>query len=214
MIFTTKQIGDRLFNLEEESDIESKKLDGFLENPVSEPSGNANRSDINNYSKYFRKINALRNKIKIIKGKIDNLNLKREELSEMNPEEKPYFLWHLYFMDVFNTGGFDIVIGNPPYIQLQKMGKYTDALQNLEYETFKRTGDIYTIFYEKGIDILKKGGILTIISSNTWMRTKFGGDLRQFFISNSNPQKLLNFEDTKIFPSATVEINICQPSTN
>jgi hypothetical protein len=111
-------------------------------------------------------------------------------------------------MDVFEKGGFDVIIGNPPYIQLQKMGKEADILQDAGFKTFKRTGDIYTLFYEKGIDILKDKGTLTYITSNTWMRTNFGEGLREFFVTKSNPEILLNFEDTKIFPTATVEVNI------
>ena len=134
----------------------------------------------------------------------------RKKLLEFEKtEERPYFLWHLFFMDVFEQDGFDIMIGNPPYIQLQKMGKETDILQAEKFETFKRTGDIYTLFYEKGINLLKDNkGVLTYITSNTWMRTKFGEGMRNFFVSKSNPIKLLNFEDTKMFPSATVEVNI------
>jgi adenine-specific DNA-methyltransferase len=106
-------------------------------------------------------------------------------------------------------GGFDVMIGNPPYIQLQKMGKETDILQEAGFETFARTGDIYCLFYEKGIDLLKKNeGVLSYITSNTWMRTKFGESLRDYFTSKCNPEILLNFEDTQIFPSATVEVNI------
>ncbi len=124
-------------------------------------------------------------------------------------DERPYFLWHLYFMDVFEQGGFDVMIGNPPYIQLQKMGKETDILQDAGFETFARTGDIYCLFYEKGIDLLKKdSGVLSYITSNTWMRTKFGESLREYFTTKCNPEILLNFEDTQIFPSATVEVNI------
>jgi hypothetical protein len=124
-------------------------------------------------------------------------------------DERPYFLWHLYFMDVFEQGGFDVMIGNPPYIQLQKMGKETDILQEAGFETFARTGDIYCLFYEKGIDLLKKNeGVLSYITSNTWMRTKFGESLRDYFTTKCNPEILLNFEDTQIFPSATVEVNI------
>ncbi len=144
------------------------------------------------------------------KKHLENKTQARAKLLEFEKtDERPYFLWHLYFMDVFEQGGFDIMIGNPPYIQLQKMGKDTDILQAEKFKTFKRTGDIYTLFYEKGINLLKPNeGILTYITSNTWMRTKFGEALRKFFIEYSNPIKLLNFEDTKIFPSATVEVNI------
>lgn len=123
-------------------------------------------------------------------------------------DERPYFLWHLFFKDVFEKDGFDIIIGNPPYIQLQKMGKDSDILQEANFKTYRKTGDIYTLFYEKGLSLLKHKGTLTYITSNTWMRTNFGEGLREFFISDSNPEILLNFEDTRIFPTATVEVNI------
>ncbi len=125
-----------------------------------------------------------------------------------------FFDWKLDFPEVLNdkiskSVGFDIVIGNPPYIQLQKMGEETDLLQGSNFKTFSRTGDIYCLFYEQGINLLKSGnGVLSFITSNTWMRTKFGGRIRKFFTEEINTKQLLNFEDTQIFPSATVEVNI------
>lgn len=121
-------------------------------------------------------------------------------------DERPYFLWHLYFMDVFEQGGFDVMIGNPPYIQLQKMGKETDILQEAGFETFARTGDIYCLFYEKGFDLLKRGGTLTYITSNKWMRGGYGKSLRKFF-TKVNTLKILNL-GPGIFHSATVDTNI------
>lgn len=121
-------------------------------------------------------------------------------------DERPYFLWHLYFMDVFEQGGFDVMIGNPPYIQLQKMGKETDILQEAGFETFARTGDIYCLFYEKGFDLLKRGGTLTYITSNKWMRGGYGESLRNYF-TKVNTQKILNL-GPGIFHSATVDTNI------
>jgi hypothetical protein len=88
------------------------------------------------------------------------------------------------------------------------MGKNADVLQNEGYETFRRTGDIYTLFYEKANMILKPQGVLSYITSNTWMRTKSGDGLRNYFVTQTNIINLLNFEDTQIFPSATVEVNI------
>ena len=133
---------------------------------------------------------------------------RKKLLSFEHTDERPYFLWHLFFMDVFEKGGFDVIIGNPPYRQIQKMGKDADILQAAGYKTFKRTGDLYALFYEKGITILKDKGTLAYITSNTWMRTDSGASLREFFITKSNPIILLNFEDAKIFPTATVEVNI------
>ena len=103
--------------------------------------------------------------------------------------------------------GFDVVIGNPPYIQLQKdggkLGKfYKDAV----YATFARTGDIYYLFYEKGVNLLKQGtGSVCFISSNQWMRVDSGKVLRKF-IESQNPVRLVNL-GAGVFDSVTV--NTC-----
>jgi type I restriction-modification system DNA methylase subunit len=135
----------------------------------------------------------------------------KKRLLKIQPDNKPYFLWHLYFQEVFerNEGrGFDIFIGNPPYIQLQKMQDEADQYEKAGFKTFTRTGDIYCLFYELGIELLKPGGTLCYITSNSWMKTQYGEALRNYFAENSSPRKLLNFEDTKIFQTATVETNI------
>jgi methylase of polypeptide subunit release factors len=116
------------------------------------------------------------------------------------------------------SDGFDIVIANPPYIQLQKAinnnEKYADLYKDEGYETFDRTGDIYCLFYEKGMQLLKLNGILTYISSNKWMRAGYGKKLREFFIKY-NPIKLIDL-GPGVFESATVDtcILIIQKSPN
>jgi len=106
--------------------------------------------------------------------------------------------------------GFDIVIGNPPYIQLQKpvdtKNKYADLYKDLNYQTFERTGDIYCLFYEKGINLLKENGHLIFITSNKWMRAGYGENLRNFF-TKYNPKILIDL-GPNIFESATVDTNI------
>jgi methylase of polypeptide subunit release factors len=103
--------------------------------------------------------------------------------------------------------GFDIVIGNPPYIQLQKNhGELANRYKGLGYEVFDRTGDIYTLFYEKGIKILRKSGHLCFITSNKWMRAGYGEKLRKFF-SEYNPKILIDL-GPGVFESATVDTNI------
>jgi len=103
--------------------------------------------------------------------------------------------------------GFDILIGNPPYIQLQKdAGKLAKMFEKQNYETFTRTGDIYALFYEKGIHLLKNNGILCYITSNKWMRAGYGEKLRKFFIQYS-PILLIDL-GPGVFESATVDTNI------
>lgn len=105
--------------------------------------------------------------------------------------------------------GFDIVIGNPPYIQLQNNGgELAKLYENCNYVTFARTGDIYCLFYERGWQLLKKNGHLCYITSNKWMRAGYGEKTREFFANKTNPMLLIDFAGVKIFESATVDTNI------
>ena len=105
--------------------------------------------------------------------------------------------------------GFDIVIGNPPYIQLQNnSGELAKLYEHCGYSTFARTGDIYCLFYERGWQLLKQGGHLCYITSNKWMRAGYGEKTRDFFATKTNPMLLIDFAGVKIFESATVDTNI------
>ena len=159
------------------------------------------KAQYDNKSKELKEI-AKRQKQLENKGKARQNLLRFEET-----DERPYFLWHLYFMDVFEQGGFDVLIGNPPYIQIQKMDEAEKiALEEAKYDTYTRTGDIYCLFYEKGFDLLDDNGTLTYITSNKWMRGGYGKSLRKFF-SETNTLKILDL-GPGIFHSATVDTNI------
>lgn len=120
-----------------------------------------------------------------------------------------FFLLRTWFYDVFSQGGFDIVIGNPPYVQLQNnSGELASLYQGQNYKTFARTGDIYCLFYERGWQLLKEGGHLCYITSNKWMRAGYGEKTREFFANKTNPMLLIDFAGVKIFESATVDTNI------
>ncbi|HMR81570.1 MAG TPA: Eco57I restriction-modification methylase domain-containing protein, partial [Niabella sp.] len=131
---------------------------------------------------------------------------------ETNKIYENAFEWRFEFPEVLdndgNYVGFDVIIGNPPYIQLQKMGKDADALQVIGYETFARTGDIYSLFYEKGQNLLKEQGHLIFITSNKWMRAGYGESTRKFLAEKTNPILLVDFAGQKLFDTATVDTNI------
>ncbi|SFC94290.1 Type II restriction/modification system, DNA methylase subunit YeeA [Flexibacter flexilis DSM 6793] len=115
--------------------------------------------------------------------------------------------------------GFDIVIGNPPYFSLSTDSIYLDdktgkrIKHNRIYEpqgfkVFSNSGDIYSLFYEKGWQVIKEKGHLCFITSNKWMRAGYGESTRKFFAENTNPVLLIDFAGQKIFESATVDVNI------
>ncbi len=139
---------------------------------------------------------------------------KQKALEKLEKYEKsntrPYFLWKFNFNEVFReNGGFDVMIANPPYVQLQgDHGVLADLYQDCGYEVFARTGDIYCLFYERGCQLLREGGHLAYITMNKWMRAKYGEKLRKYFIANSTICELIDFGDSKIFENATTYTNI------
>jgi adenine-specific DNA-methyltransferase len=108
------------------------------------------------------------------------------------------------------SGGFSIVIGNPPYVQIQSFsgGPEQKAWEQQKYATYTKTGDVYCLFYERGSNLLARGGILAYISSNKWMRANYGAKLREFFAVQTAPQTLIDFGGYQVFDSATVDTNI------
>ncbi|MDB9436722.1 TaqI-like C-terminal specificity domain-containing protein [Dolichospermum lemmermannii CS-548] len=160
------------------------------------------------------------------KAEAKNRQKKQEELeqqiNELNAEieekksGKLYqnaFEWRFEFPEVLNDEGdfigFDVMIGNPPYISLSKIKeKSQTAYFENNYQTYTKGSDIYCLFYEKGSCLLRKSGFLTYITSNSWLRTIYGDSLKKYLIENLQPQTLLNIEDMQIFEEATVESNI------
>ena len=152
-----------------------------------------------------------------LRGKLTELlsegfesQLGAEQLAAWNPYDQntvsPFFDSEWMFG---LTDGFDIIIGNPPYIQLQNNGgELAQLYQDCNYKTFARTGDIYCLFYERGWQLLKDGGHLCYITSNKWMRAGYGVKTREFFAKETNPMLLIDFAGVKIFESATVDTNI------
>ena len=128
--------------------------------------------------------------------------------------------WQLVFPEVLDDKGhfvgFDIILGNPPYINMQSLPDMSTVYAGLKkpiglnqlaplYDTYSSTGDICTLFFERGIQLLSPKGYLCFITTNKWMRSGFGQTTRQFLTSVANPLLLVDFPGQKLFAKATVE---------
>jgi type I restriction-modification system DNA methylase subunit len=117
-----------------------------------------------------------------------------------------FFLWHTWFYEVFEKGGFDIVIGNPPYIQIKWL-KEKHVYKTSNFNTYDSTGDIYCLFYEMGIKLLSVNGFLTYITSNKWLKSNYGKLTRNYILKESNPMLIIDL-GAGVFENATVDTNI------
>ncbi len=134
-----------------------------------------------------------------------------DELKNIDPAgNDKFFLWHTWFSDVFNReegkNGFDIVIGNPPYVQIKKL-REKDVYSSIRFHTYQKSGDIYCLFYELATNLLRPKGVSCYITSNKWLRSAYGKSLRNFLLDNTNPFKLIDL-GAGVFESATVDTNI------
>lgn len=121
------------------------------------------------------------------------------------------FEWRFEFPEVLdeqgNFLGFDVVIGNPPYIR-QEMIKELKPTLAKNYEIYKGTSDIYTYFFERGFKLLTPKGILSFITSNKWTRAGYGEPLRKFILEKTTFKTYIDFNGKQIFESATVDTSI------
>ncbi len=111
-----------------------------------------------------------------------------------------------YMFDV--AGGFDVVIGNPPYVQLQKDGGRLGKLyRNAGYATFASTGDLYQLFYEQGLRLLSSSGHLAFITSNSWLKAEYGKATRKHMAEAFTVLRLLEM-GKDVFDNVIVDTSV------
>lgn len=133
---------------------------------------------------------------------------KLEEIKKGRKERrKPYFLWKLEFAKVFKeNGGFDIVIGNPPYVNIYSIKQDEKKFYLKKYKSAKKKYDLYILFMELALNLLKMNGTSSLITSNKWLSQAYGEGIRNIYLEN-DIKKIINFK-FDIFKSAKVSTSI------
>ena len=123
-----------------------------------------------------------------------------------------FFLWHTWFKDIFDKGGFDIVIANPPYISAIEAKKTIDDFVRQQYKktyiTASGTYDIYVIFIELGFKLLKNDGILSYITPSKYLSAEYAKTLREFIIKYYSVELISDFSSIRVFENAGVSTMI------
>lgn len=164
-------------------------------------------TDTSKKKEILQKIDALRDLI--IKSQLER-NLTAEIMDAYEETRsmasKPYLLWQLEFAKVFKEkGGFDIVIGNPPYRLCQPSNTEAEMLDyyKKKYCVASYKIDLFHLFFEKGIKLLKKDGVLGYITPNTYLTNKYIKPLREYILDTCVISKIVNHD--KVFTAASVD---------
>jgi len=164
----------------------------------------------------FKPTKKVERRIAWLETSIAELGDKKKRLQQLEHEaERPYFLWHLFFQDVFAKGGFDIVIANPPYVRQEVIKDYKPLLEAEGYSCFKGTADLFVYFYERSVKMLNPQGVLTYITSNKYYRSGYGEKLRSFLGKELTLHEMLDFGDAPVFDAiayASILIGTHEPA--
>ena len=106
------------------------------------------------------------------------------------------------------TDGFDVVIGNPPYISHDKIPKELKTKIKARYTSYQPFADMYCYFIERALELQNKLGLLTFITSNSYLRTEYGAPIRKLILSENVLLQMLNIEDSQVFERAIVNVAI------
>ena len=143
-------------------------------------------------AKPHRKLNSLNQNIKCGNSLISDPAVAGEKA----------FDWQREFPQVFEKGGFDVVIGNPPYVHLESIIETSKQLEQAGFETYNKRGDMYVLFVEQAFRLVRQDGIVSYIMPNKWLQAGYGKELRSFLLTK-NLERLIDFGDIQIFEGAT-----------
>jgi len=114
-----------------------------------------------------------------------------------NQKVRPFFPWKLYFSEVFQeSGGFDVVIGNPPYLGFQGIDKSFKKLLKKSYISANGKYDLYVAFIEKGFYLLRRNGFFVFICPTAFTKRDYGNKIRKFLLRNTNYTGVFSFIKT------------------
>jgi predicted type IV restriction endonuclease len=123
------------------------------------------------------------------------------ELDFGEPKKIKPFSWEKSFPAVFAQGGFDVVIGNPPYVRQELLGDQKNYFRQ-KYKVYHGMADLYSYFFERGAGLLNNHGLFGIIVANKWMRAAYGEPLRRW-LKMQNIKQIVDFGDLQVFHGAT-----------
>jgi type I restriction-modification system DNA methylase subunit len=175
-----------------DKDIENQKLRTIIRNNIHGVDINYEAIEITQLNLFLKLSTSSQQLMDVSK----NIRVGNSIIDDRNVDVKA-FVWEKEF-----PKKFDVIIGNPPYVRQEEIKHYKKNIEK-QYKIFVSTADLYTYFYELGIKLLKDKGVLGLISSNKFMRAKYGSKLREFLKCNTKIMQIIDFGDKHLFNAIT-----------
>ncbi len=142
-------------------------------------------------------------KLETASAKLTRLQALEDRIRDLR-QALPFFLYHLYFHEVFTAkGGFDVVVANPPYVRQEMIRELKPELEQSYPEVYAGTADLYVYFYARGLRLVRPNGRLIYITPNKFMRAAYGAKLRNHLRQTTTLETLIDFGDLPLFDVTT-----------
>lgn len=131
----------------------------------------------------------------------ENIKCGNSLIDQSLSETARAFDWRKEFSSIISDGGFDVIVGNPPYVRQEELTEIKSYLES-NYEVYQGTADLFVYFFERELKMLKDGGYFGMIVSNKWLKAGYGAPLRKF-LNKFSIEQFIDFGDLKVFEDAT-----------
>jgi len=159
-------------------------------------------AELARYDRLMTQVKEVYDKVKAMQG--GELPAEARDVDALRTQLGLSFIWRLDFAEVFaEKGGFDVVIANPPYVRMEEIKELKTDLKRNYPAVYRGRADLYVYFYHVGLDMLHKNGVLTFISSNKFMRARYGDGLRRLLTQDGTLRTVIDFGDLPIFEATT-----------
>lgn len=195
-----QMIDDKIFNMTGTKNLFDDTTKEILENNIFGVDLNKESVEITKLSLWLRTAN----KDKTLATLENNIKCGNSLISDKSLCEKG-FDWKGEFPEIFENGGFDIVIGNPPYVSAENIKELEKEYYRNNYKVATGRQNLYIIFYERGIELLNKNGYLSFITPYTILKNKYYMEARKYILENSKLLKLVDFKNITVFEKAVVD---------
>lgn len=198
-----KYLDDKIFDLVGTSDLFSDRTKEILQNNIFGVDLNKESVEITKLSLWLKTAD----KNKTLASLENNIKCGNSLIDEPEIAGNLAFNWEKEFPEIFANGGFDIIVGNPPYVLCQPSNTNEKTLKfynNFEVSSYKI--DLYHLFFEKGIILSKNNGYISFITPNTYLVNKYNLKLREFILRNTQIKEIINYKNI-VFEDANVDVS-------